>query len=690
MLQIALLSFQTHYYLLDASVKPALHNWCSCADHCSPGWLHYMADKPSNTRAAEAACVEDYNDESETAVPETRKTANITAKRSKLDGTKPQVARDEFSDSGHSSQTLATLGSTNSSLQSKSGLDTIRAESHAVAGKTRPTKGEQKSHSKSRSPEKPLSQKAASNSRKEEIARKESCSCRGCVAKARHATSHHPSKSTGKARAPVPEVSQPMRRAQVPQHAPSRPRASTSLSYHRERPLSLYAGVASESLYIQSPQPIYVESPPTVSYAPTAPIVSPSYPPHPTSYFPPPQPIHQAQQIYTSQPSPYENWPHPRPRHWTSDDHLPSRPQSVLYTTTPIIEHVEPVYAPVPPSARPISRQLSHRECPRALPEQHSARDEDYYNMPPPAPPPPRLNTASHQDRRPAIRHAVTAEGRPTLTHRRTVRDESTTAHVGHESPVKQSHGAHERAGRLSRNTSNETVPKTHSIERGMVRTNIESDAAKRRRRATVYGHESFNELTDGVEAYQASRGNGRTSHHIPISPTLLMRKKTHTSSKSSETSSRKSGKSGKSRTSKTSRAGSDLKSRRPSENEKFSMRVDASHDVNVDLKGGMEGRRISVRHKKDEGEMEFSIGSRGRTTAGRESREKSRKHYSDRDGQSETAIERTRTTSRPPMKMRENEENEPEPRIVRERIMTRTRSLGGSSRVRGERVDFV
>lgn len=227
-----------------------------------------------------------------------------------------------------------------------------------------------------------------------------------------------------------------------------------------------------------------------------------------------------------------------------------------------------------------------------------------------------------------------------------------------------------------------------------MTRANLESDAAKRRRRASVYGHGSFNELTDEVEAYQASKGNGRKSNHIPIPPPALTRKKTHTSSKSSETSSRKSGKSGKSGKSRTSREGSDLKSRRPSENDDFSMRVDASHGVNVDLKGGMEGRRISVRQHKDEGEMEFSIGSRGRTIAGagRESREKSRKGYVYRDGQSETEIGRMRTVSRPPMKIKEeaDEEDEPQPRIIRERVTTRTRSRRGSSRVGGERVGFI
>ena len=267
-------------------------------------------------------------------------------------------------------------------------------------------------------------------------------------------------------------------------------------------------------------------------------------------------------------------------------------------------------------------------------------------------------------------------------------------AHVGHESHDKQNYSPHERVRRPSRNPSDELAPTTYGIERRMARTNLGSDAAKHRRRASVYGHETLNELAHEVEAYQASKGNGRTSNHIPPIPSpSLMRKKTHTSSKSSETSSRKSAKSGKSRTSKTSKEGSDLRSRRPSENDKLSMRFDASQGVNVDLKSGMEGRMISVRQTKEEGELEFSIGFRGRTAtgAGRESREKSRKRSAYRNGQSETQIERTRTISRPQMKIRgtEDEEDETERRIIRERITTRTRSQRGSSRAGGERVGF-
>ena len=640
-----------------------------------------MADPPSNNRAAEAAWVEDYNDESETAVPETRKTANITAKRSKPDVTKLQAARDEISDSGHSSQTLATLGSTNSSLASKSASDTIRAESHAAIGKTRILKVEEKHQRKSRSPEKPQSRRATSTNRKDSTAR------------AGSATPQHHTKPAAKARAPGPELIQQKKRIPVhfakevpiPQNAPPpRPRIPTSRSHRRERPQSFHAGAAPEHFYSQ-----LIEPQPTVRYSPIASIVTPSYSPHPNSYFPSEPPIHQSQapltHFYPSPSSPFEQPARPRPRQWASEFSHPPRPQSMIYTTTPIYECVpEPVYTPILPPMQPPSRQSSHRERLRALPELRIARGEDCYTMPPPAPPPPpRPRTGSEQGRRPAIRHAMTADTHSVHAHRRAVRDESTTGHVGHESPVKQSYGTYESAPRPRRNTSDEAVPSTHG---------------KHRQQASVHGHESLDKLeesktVEAVERYQASKGNRRASSYGAMAPPAFTRKKTQTSSKSSETSSRKSEKSGKSRTSRTSKDESDLKSRRTSGDDYFSMRVDASQGVNVDLKGGMEGRRITLRHHKDEGDLEFVIGgAQGRTTTGaeRESREKSRRRYSYRDGPSEVEIDRPGATSRLPMKIREKEEgDETEPRIVQERTTTttrtRARSLRDSSRVREE-----
>ena len=651
-----------------------------------------MADPPSNNRAAEAAWVEDYNDESETAVPETRKTANITAKRSKPDVTKLQAARDEISDSGHSSQTLATLGSTNSSLASKSASDTIRAESHAAIGKTRTLKVEEKHQRNSRSPEKPQSRRATSTNRKDG------------TAKAGRVTPQHPTKPAATARAPGPELIQQKRRtpvhfaeeAPIPQNAPPRPRVPTSRS-HRSRPQSFHAGAAPEHFYNQ-----VIEPQPTVRYSPIASIVTPTYSPHLNSYFASEAPIHQSQappltHFYPPPSSPFEQPVRPRPRQWASEFSHPPRPQSMIYTTTPIYECVpEPVYTPIVPPMQPPSRQSSHRERRRALPELRTTRGEDCYTMPPPAPrPPPRPRTGSEQGRRPAIRHALTADTHSVPGHRRAVRDESTTGHVGHESPVKQSYGTYESASRPRRNTSDEMVRSTHGVERRT--THIERDPAKHGQQASVYGHESLDKLeesktVEAVERYQASKG-GRALSYGAMPPPAFTRKKTQTSSKSSETSSRKSEKSGKSKTSKTSKDESDLKSRRTSGDDYFSMRVDASQGVNVDLKGGMEGRRITLRHHKDEKEMELSIrGTQGRTTTGaeRESREKSRRRYSYRDGPSEVEIDRPGATSRLPMKIGQKEEgDETEPRIVQERTTTttrtRARSLRDSSRVREE-----
>lgn len=149
-----------------------------------------------------------------------------------------------------------------------------------------------------------------------------------------------------------------------------------------------------------------------------------------------------------------------------------------------------------------------------------------------------------------------------------------------------------------------------------------------------------LNELEDEVEAYQASKGNRRTSNYTPIPSSTLMSRKTPISGEGSDTSSHKSEKSEKSRISKTSEEGSDLNPRRSNQDDEFSMRFDPSQGVNFNLKGDMEGQKISVR-RNDEGEMEFSIGSRGTRNmdAEREGREKSREPSSDKNVLSEIDV---------------------------------------------------
>lgn len=214
----------------------------------------------------------------------------------------------------------------------------------------------------------------------------------------------------------------------------------------------------------------------------------------------------------------------------------------------------------------------------------------------------------------------------------------------------------------------------------------IESNAAMKRRRSSVYGHASLADLEESVEGYIGSKGTGTLKNDIPIDA-LMKRKKTHPSSKSSETSSRKSEKSGKSK--RSSRSGNDSKSRRPSsdmksrgtDNDGLAMRFNASQGVNVEFKGNAaEGRKINLRQSKDgEGDMELNIGARGRNLvpARPPARAKSTRRYSYADdGQGVRELERVRTTSRAPAPKEVIEEAEPkrEPVTIRERITTRIR----------------
>lgn len=241
-------------------------------------------------------------------------------------------------------------------------------------------------------------------------------------------------------------------------------------------------------------------------------------------------------------------------------------------------------------------------------------------------------------------------------------------------------------------------MPSTQTTERGMRRMSVDSSAAKNRRRASVYGHESLADLEESVEGYIGSKGTGVPQNNTPIE--ALVKTKTHISSKSSETSSRKSDKSRKSK--RSSKSGSDIKSRRPSsdvksrgtDNDGLAMRFNASQGVNVEFKGNAaEGRKINFRQSKDgEGDMELNISARGRDAVPTRppARAKSTRRYSYVDGEGTKELERVRTTSRAPAP-KEVIEDAPrrEPMTIRERITTRIRRpsksgysvMGGSER---------
>lgn len=648
-----------------------------------------MTSSTSQSRAAEAAYLEEYNEEAQTTLPGTRRTANITAKRSKPNDSTQRTLRDEFSDSGYSSHTIATFGSTDSSLESKTGSNPLRVDTGTVAIKKKSTTDGKKPPSRRQSPEKPPLDRVQSKSRKEEAAQPKQCSCTECVAKVRrsaapvktshHHTSHH--KSHSKQPAPMLPPSTRPPPAQIMQDVPllpqPRPRPPTAQSYHRSRPMSFHGGPIPDLVY-QAHGPLYIERP-SPRYPPTPVFPPPSYPPQ-TSYFPTPQPVPQQQDYFTSPLSPFEPQPRPRSQRWTSEHPTIARPQSMVYPTSPIIEY--PVYPVMGPSTRPSSRQTSRRERPVVLPDEHPARDEDYYKMPPP---PSRNNTKSRQETRPAMKHASTTPDVYQAQHiRRSGREESTGANVGHRNPNKESYGEHDRSRRPSlarpNRTSDEKVPNTHTLERNLARMTVESNAAKERRRSSVYDHESLHDLEGSVEAYQAAQRNNAL--HAPSIDALVGRKKANASS--SSTSSRHSEKSEKS---KNSREGSDGKSHRTSsdvkrrhENEKIAMRFNASQGFNLDIKGDARNGTINLRQVKDEGQMELNIGVRGRAVGSRLTRpaseEKARRRNSSYvDGEAVKELERARTTSRAP----QEKLGDYEPRIIREHITTTSRSRRSS-----------
>ena len=688
-----------------------------------------MSNSPPPTRAA---FCEEFNEDAQTTLPETRQTAstsstaNIAAKRSKPDSTRPKALRDEFSDSGYSSHTAATLGSgDSSSLESKLESYPLRAEPVIAESKTSPKGVEKHTLRRSQSPEKPTLQRTESKSRGYDIARRKDCECPQCLAKkARRATpprldTTRPDRVDVRPRhkelsplspqfqrtpRPYPAVQE----GPVLQAAQPRPRASTSQSYQRARPMSFHAGAMPDPRYMS--QPVFVERQPPPVYPTASPFAPPSYPPpHPSYFAPPLQPLPPPpQDFYAPIPapthSPYEVSPRPRPR-------LSTRPQSMYYEPSPpIMEYALPKYETPRSSAWPIERQHSRRQQP-AQPRRESTAEDDHRKMPPPPPPPLRAPSMSRQEQRPVIRHAATTSDAYSPSHYRSAaRDKEEDHYTSHPTSRKQSfedppRSRHPSVARPPPRASDERVAQALQLERDMARiniTNVERDSSspKSKRRVSVYGHESLKDLEGSVEAYQASK-SGRDSGSIPQGDHLLrhVRKNTLTSN-SSDAGSRVSG------GSRASREGSDIKSprhpsndlnlnRHDSHDEAFAMRIPKG--VNVNLQPGVEGRTISLRQNRDgDGDMELRIGERGRAGGVVGSRpairDQSRKRYSIVEGQAvvEAEPEPPRSVGRmpeePPRSMSRMPEDvrvierieygdDGQRRIVRERITTRTAS---------------
>lgn len=622
----------------------------------SPYWWHWLPQgiMPRSPTGPRAAYIEDYNEDAKTTLPETRQTANIAAKRSKPDIVKDIALaplHDEFSDSGYSSKTGATLGSGDSSLDSKTGPPPLRINTDAAISRGRlGALHEEQLHAPQGS-RKPTLRRTDSRAKDRGPKPHQECQCDECRIK-EHLTARSPEKSRSArivaaqtaSRAPPPAALPPRPQSTKPLAPPPRqedptfpsaqvrPRVITSQSYRRQRPTSFHGGSFPPQVTYQ---PVYVaQAQPTVTAQ--SPLPPPSYPPPSHSYFTTTAPVQQNPYPYSTTPSPLEQRP---PSRWWNPGQPTPQPQSIIYSAAPVIEHVhQPPYStavqPLPSVRRtPIQRGYTHP--PR---EEQYTCDEDYYRMPPPPPP------SKQQTQRPSIRHAATTSvTHAALSQRRSSRgDTNQDSHPPPQSPVKAAAPVRETFQRPSVATrpsasSNNSGSSTNTLERDMRRMSIESNstAAKNRRPLSYYGHESARDLERSVEAYQASNGNG-VEASLTTDSLNLVRKKTHPSSDtgsriSAQSRGSKKSSEGKARSSTDRRAGSDVKARNDTDG--LTMRFNASQAVNVDFKGAsVDGRTISLRPSKDGGggDMVLGIGGKNGATSSRPLlKEKSRKRYS-------------------------------------------------------------
>ncbi|MCJ1364682.1 hypothetical protein MMC16_003797 [Acarospora aff. strigata] len=576
-----------------------------------------MSNKHSVPRAA---FCEDYNEENHTVIPETRKVANVAAKRSKPELTRPKAhgtRHDVASDSGYSSHTPATVGSGDVVQGAKAVPAALRLDTATMSSKRRPAHLEKRSESTQRSPIKASLNRSGSKTQRHETIRHDQCQCNDCVARGRSATTplespwsvdYYPFHQQRPRHEGPPSPQSARHQPQIYVHespvvhmVQPRPRALTAQSSRSTRPLSFHGGVMPEPMYIN---PMYVDRgppPSTSAYAHSPSYPPPSYPPPGTGFIQPavsrtPQPPPVFQENYPP-PSPAyaqtqtQPQPRPQPRQWTSEVH-PSRRASVY--GRPVVDYEDTSYS-APLMERRSSSHRSHREQPPAPLAEEYFRDEDYYLMPPP---PPRQTVPAQ---RPPLRHLATTTSQQ--SHARAASVEARVSDRSRRDAPEQS----SRSRRPSLTTRPSTTRKSTSYANapGNAKISVEST---RQRRASYYGHERRHDLEAKqreIEEYQEAKG----SKSIPLTADALLAARK--GSKGSDSGSRAS----------SSREGSEVKTRSTGggsgvtgkgDAEAFTMRFNAGAGVQVDFAGdSVDGRTISLRPSGAEGAMELSIGGR-------------------------------------------------------------------------------
>lgn len=628
--------------------------------------------------SSHAAYVEDCN-EYDNAIPGTRQTANIAAKRSKPDIggklTKPDdllpstdiQQRDDAASVKQPYQMAASAGTwdppaTGPKTRSVSIMDKLRTTRHrmsAAGGKSKSTTS---------SPERSAVRGHLSSSQTKEKPPLSFFEGRDGAARIRLDRPSAPPAPEGRLRSRQTATPSPQKvLIPVTDEGPTlvsvQPRTRVLHQQGRSdsiRPVSYHAGTMSGTVYMH-PQPGYHEAraqPIFITAQPTNPAQYP-FVMQPTAPFGP-APVSPARQTAYPFPTHFGTYPGPAATNqWPSPSYPATSRRTSIHQEPPIVDYPLPPlhrvysvptnYPYAPPS--PLSRQLlSHgtgRSSPLAPPVETVFFDDDALLMPPPR----RPSTSQRQPQRPHLARtsASASAAHPSLHPRRVEREISepvsslSKRSVDEPRPGSRSSiGTRQPAATLNSGGSRNS----REILRHDGPTIVPA-ATLRHRHRPVSAYDTDRQAAQ-AEAYISARSGG--FHSAPptadmINQDLIRRRAKTNASASSETgsragSSRDGSDARRPKSSRTSidkhRGGSAVEKTRkeePNSNE-ITIRLNTGSGVQVDLKGdSVEGRTIGVRQSRDGG-MDLSFGSKAQSRP-REglTREAHNRRYSILDG---------------------------------------------------------
>ncbi|RDW76764.1 uncharacterized protein DSM5745_06756 [Aspergillus mulundensis] len=509
-----------------------------------------------------AAFVEEYDEDADVSLPETRQSANVTAKRSKSDLRKP--AREPFveaaSDSGYSSRTAATVNSTQSApsgsrhqpLPLKVDTSHRRADLERVRSRTkehtrdrsaRPSR-EDKMHAGPYSagyPPAHLPRSPSVSQRPERMyPRNYPSNYWDAERNVYHASTpveprqreyrYHSSQASSYDYPPPSPSPQTSRYppAAVVQVSSSRPqgRPTRSNSYHaNNRPVSFHGQMPSMNgmMYSSSPVGRFEHGPPLSS---SAYVNSPAYPPGPPSiyaqqapYYPYPDAASPPERLDRSMSRPREQPRQRRPSVFEPPamDYDSSEEEEEEEEEEDMEEELMEPSPPPPPPGPP--RQARPR-----MPLHHIDRREDDFYPPPPlkqrAPPQIIHQKRPELHRKPATTPSVVSERRG-----------SRSLDLSELQDVLPPYGYYRGPSGPTiipeRNRSLRRPSVYHDSSRSGHRIAVENSS--RRRRPTVYDFggpgDEIEEKLGGAEEYQASQSGKSAAPPISISDALLKAK---------------------------------------------------------------------------------------------------------------------------------------------------------------------